>query len=85
MKTDEEIRNEVIIALKAESILNLTILNVVVKDGIVTLRGTVNSSSKKISAWHAACSIKGVRAVELSIIILPAMNSGKEDGIKRFF
>lgn len=57
MKTDEELRNEVVLALQAESILNLTRLNVVVKDGIVTLSGTVSSSSKKFSAWHAACSI----------------------------
>lgn len=85
MKTDEEIRKEVILALQAESILHPSLLNVVVKDGIVTLKGTVNSSSKKFSAWQAACSIKGVRAVELAIIVLPAINSDKEDDIKRFF
>lgn len=85
MKTDEELRNEVVLVLQAESILNLTMLKIVAKDGIVTLSGTVNSSSKKFSAWHAACSIKGVRAVKLAIIILPAMTSDKEDDIKRFF
>lgn len=85
MKTDEEIKNEVILALLAESILNPTMLNVVVKNGIVTLKGSVNSSSKKFSAWRAACSVKGVRAVELAVNVLSAMDSGKEDDIKRFF
>jgi len=85
MKTDEEIRNEVVLALLAESTLNPTMLNVVVKGGIVTLKGTVNSSSKKFSAWRAATCINGVRAVELVITVLPTMNSDKDDDIKRFF
>lgn len=85
MKTDEEIRNEVTLALLAESILTPTMVNVVVKYGIVTLNGTLNSSSKKFSAWRAACSVKGVRAVELAVTVLPVMNSDREDEVRRFF
>lgn len=85
MKTDEEIRNEVILALQTEPVLNQTTLNVAVKNGIVTLMGTVNSSSKKISVWRVACCIKSVRAVDLAITVLPAMNSDSDNEIKRFF
>ena len=85
MKTDDEIRKEVILAIQGEPILNQTELNVVVKDGIVTMMGTVNSSSKKFSAWRIASGIQSVRAVELAIIVLPALNVNKGDDIKRFF
>lgn len=85
MKTDDEIKNEVVLALQNEPILNQTILNVVVNQGIVTIKGIVNSSSKKFSAWRLACSIGSVRAVELAITVLPAINTEKDDDIRRFF
>jgi len=83
MKTDEEIRNEVVLAFLAESIQNPALLNVVVNDGIVTLRGTVDSSSKKFSACPAV--LKACGAVELDVFVLPAMDSGAKDDIERFF
>ncbi len=63
MKTDYEIQRDVMDELKWQPILNAAEIGVAVKNGIVTLTGTVNSYSKKSSAEKAAKLVSGVKAV----------------------
>jgi len=63
MKTDYEIQRDVMDELKWQPILNATEIGVAVKNGIVTLTGTVNSYAKKLAAEKAAKIVLGVKAV----------------------
>lgn len=79
MKTDTQIQQDVMEELKWQPYLKASEIGVAVKDGIVTLSGTVNSYSKKLAAENAAKNILGVRAVaeDISIRLLP--DSRKSD------
>jgi osmotically-inducible protein OsmY len=63
MKTDDQIKKSVIDELQWDPILNAAEIAVAVKDGIVTLGGSVNSYSRKLAAENAAKRVKNVRAV----------------------
>jgi osmotically-inducible protein OsmY len=62
-KSNEELQFDVQDAIKWEPLLNAAEIGVVVKDGIVTLTGTVDSYAKKLQAEDAAKSVIGVKAV----------------------
>jgi osmotically-inducible protein OsmY len=63
MKSDYEIQKDVMEELRWEPGLYATEIGVAVKDGIVTLSGTVDSFAKKIAAERAATKVAGVKAV----------------------
>lgn len=63
MKTNEELQKDVQDAIKWEPLLNAAEIGVIVKDGIVTLTGTVDSYEKKREAENAAKELIGVKAV----------------------
>lgn len=63
MQTDLEIQKNVQEELKWEPFLNASEIGVAVKKGIVTLSGTVDTYSKKLSAEAAAKRVTGVAGV----------------------
>jgi osmotically-inducible protein OsmY len=63
MKTDVEIRNDILAELKWQPAIDETEIGVIVEDGIVTLSGVVNEYRKKALANKAAKSVAGVKAV----------------------
>jgi len=63
MRTDEEIQADVLEELKWDSRVQPNEVGVVVKDGVVTLTGWVDSYMKKIAAEEAAHRVRGVKAV----------------------
>ncbi|HEY5749868.1 MAG TPA: BON domain-containing protein [Chryseolinea sp.] len=63
MKTNEQLQKDVQDALKWEPLLNAAEVGVIVKDGIVTLTGTVDNYLKKTEAEDAAKKVAGVKAV----------------------
>jgi osmotically-inducible protein OsmY len=71
MKTDEVLQKEVQDALKWEPQLHAAEIGVIVKKGIVTLTGNLDSYAKKGEAEHAAKMVADVRAVvdEIEVII----------------
>lgn len=67
MKNNEELQRDVQAAIQWEPLLNAAEIGVTVKDGVVTLTGTVDSYAKKVEAENAAKNVNGVRAVAESI------------------
>lgn len=59
-KTDEELKSGVTFQLGWDSRINETEIGVIVKDGVVTLTGTVGSYAEKIAAKEAAHRVRGV-------------------------
>jgi osmotically-inducible protein OsmY len=62
-RTDEDIQRDVLDELKWDSHVQVNEVGVVVKDGIVTLTGWVDSYLKKLEAENAAHRVPGVNAV----------------------
>lgn len=69
MKTNQNLQKDVQDAIKWEPLLNAAEIGVTVKDGVVTLTGTVDSYSKKLEAEQAAKNVAGVKAVAEEIAI----------------
>jgi osmotically-inducible protein OsmY len=62
-RTDEQIQRDVLDELKWDARVTPNEIGVVVKDGIVTLTGWVDSYTKKWAAEEAAQRVRGVKAV----------------------
>ncbi len=63
MKTDTELQRDVMTELKWEPTIHAAEIGVAVKDGVVTLSGSVDSYAKKWAADRAAKRVFGVKAV----------------------
>src|ERR1700730_6397552 len=63
IRTDEQIQTDVLEELKWDTHVRPNEIGVVVKDGIVTLTGWVDSYLKKIHAEEATSRVRGVLAV----------------------
>nr|WP_315250700.1 BON domain-containing protein [uncultured Flavobacterium sp.] len=69
MKTNEDLQQDVQDAIKFEPMMHAAEIGVTVKDGIVTLSGTVDAYFKKTEAENAAKNVAGVKAVVENITI----------------
>lgn len=63
MRTDVEIRNDVLDELAWQPNIDETEIGIIVDKGVVTLTGTLDSYAKKMAAEKAVKAVKGVRAV----------------------
>jgi len=63
MKTDKELEKDVMAELEFEPNVDASAIGVAVKDGVVTLTGSVKSYFEKWTAERAAERVAGVRAV----------------------
>lgn len=79
MKTDVEIKNDVLDELAWQPNIDDTQIGVIVEDGVVTLSGVVNSYSKKLAAEKATKSVEGVKAVALDIEVKYGADFKKTD------
>ena len=79
MRTDSKIKEDVLEELAWQPNIDETQKGVVVDKGIVTLSGTVDSYSKKITAEKAAKSVFGVRAVAEDIKVQYGKSYQKTD------
>lgn len=64
-RSDEEIRKDIVEGLKWDSVVERNKISVAVKDGIVTLTGTVGSAAEKARVFTLA-SVNGVRSIDTS-------------------
>lgn len=79
MKTDSQIQNDVIEELKWAPQVNTPEIGVSVKDGIVTLTGTVKSYAQKVAAEDAVMRVSGVKAVAEELKVGPSFGWQKTD------
>lgn len=79
MKTDSEIKKDVLDELKWDASINETEVGVAVKDGIVTLTGYLSSYIEKIAAEKAAKRVEGVKAVVENIEVKLISSSKRTD------
>ena len=78
-RTDEQIQRAVLDELKSEPRLEPNEIGVSVKDGIVTLSGTVDSYLKRWAAEDAAHRVVGVKAVANDIEVRLPSSSERTD------
>ncbi|WP_299111262.1 BON domain-containing protein [uncultured Winogradskyella sp.] len=79
MKTDLEIKDDVLDELAWQPNIDETQIGVIVENGVVTLSGVVNNYSKKLAAEKAAKSVEGVKAVALDIEVKYGTDFKKTD------
>jgi osmotically-inducible protein OsmY len=79
MKTDSQLQQDVMAELKWEPLLRATEIGVSVKDGIITLTGTVDGFGKKSEAEEAVKRVVGVKAVVEKIEVKYPSNWAKKD------
>ena len=79
MKTDVEIRKDVLDELAWQPTINETEIGVIVEKGVVTLTGTVDSYAKKLAAEGAVKGVKGVRAIADDIEVKYGSDYKKSD------
>lgn len=73
MRTDKQIRDEVLEEIDWDPRVKSTEIGVTVKDGAVTLTGTVRTYGEKAAAEQAASRVKGVKAIAENIeVVLPS-------------
>jgi osmotically-inducible protein OsmY len=68
-KTDAELKTDVLAELKYEPGVNVTDIGVLVKDGAVTLNGSVTSYGEKWNTVSATKRVAGVRAIADDIVV----------------
>ncbi|WP_199119167.1 BON domain-containing protein [Pedobacter sp. ASV28] len=79
MKSNESLQKDVQDAIKWEPLLHAAEIGVIVKDGVVTLTGTVDNYVKKTEAETAAKKVAGVKAVVEEIEVKFANKDIKDD------
>lgn len=79
MKTDYEIKEDVLSELAWQPNIDETKIGVIIEDGVVTLSGVVDNYTKKIAAEKAAKAVKGVKAIALDIEVKYGTDYKKTD------
>jgi osmotically-inducible protein OsmY len=83
MKTDEQIKKDVIDQLYWDSSVDASKVKVEVKDGEVTLGGTVPSYSSRSSAETDACMVRGVASVDNDLKVEYLLDIPTDEEIKK--
>ena len=79
MKTDNQLQADVMDELKWDPKINSSEIGVIVKNGIVTLSGTVDSYAKKLSAEEAAKRVKDVKGIAEEINVRLSLDGKRTD------
>lgn len=76
MKTDTQLKNDVLAELSWEPSVIANAIGVEVRDGVVTLSGHVNSYAEKLSAERAAQRVAGLVALAVELDVrLPGLSA----------
>lgn len=81
MKTDVQIKKDILDELVWDPAVNSTDIGVIVKDGVVTLTGHLSTLTEKLAAEQAALRVSGVKAVaiEMEVRLHPGNPSSDTD------
>ncbi|QNH77572.1 BON domain-containing protein [Pseudomonas protegens] len=84
MKTDKQLKDDILAELRFEPSVNAQQIGVEVKDGIVTLAGHVDSFMEKWAAEEATQKVAGVRALAVEMDVkLPGLSQRTDGDIAR--
>jgi osmotically-inducible protein OsmY len=84
MKTDAELKQDIIAELTWEPSVNASQIGVEVKDGIVTLAGHVDSYAEKCHAEKATQRVAGVKALAVEMDVkLPGLSKRTDGDVAR--
>jgi len=84
MKNDRELQQDVLDELRWEPGVNATDIGATVKDGVVTLEGTVDSFAEKWAAEKAVKRLPGVKALAVELQVeLPGSSERTDSDIAR--
>jgi osmotically-inducible protein OsmY len=84
MKTDQQLKQDVIAELGWEPAINAAQIGVEVKDGVVTLAGQVGSFTEKWQAEQATQRVAGVKGLAVAMDVnLPGMSERTDADIAR--
>lgn len=72
MKTDSEIKKDVLSELQWDPLISETKVGVTVNEGVVTLTGHLDTYAEKVAAKRAVGRVSGVKAIALEIDVIPA-------------
>lgn len=79
MKTDSELKNDVLAELLWDPLVPETRIGVSVNHGIVTLTGHVDSYAEKVAARRAAQRVGGSKAIAIEVDVVPAGEHQRSD------
>jgi len=79
MKTNAQVRRDVIAELSSEPLVSAAHIDVEAKDGIVTLTGQVNSYANKWDAESAAQRVSGVKGLVVKMDVALSGSSNRND------
>src|ERR1700704_1909066 len=79
VRADAQIQTDVLAELKWDARVQPNEIGVVVKDGVVTLTGWVDSYTKRWAAEEAAHRVRGVKAVANDIEVRLGISSERND------
>jgi osmotically-inducible protein OsmY len=84
MKTDAQLKQDIIAELTWEPSVNASQIGVEVKDGTVTLAGHVDSYTEKLGAERAAQRVSGVKGLAIEMDVkLPGVSKRTDGDIAR--
>ena len=72
MKTDSDIKKDVLSELLWDPLVSDTKVGVTVNEGVVTLTGHLDTYAEKVAAKRAAERVSGVKAIAVEIDVIPA-------------
>jgi osmotically-inducible protein OsmY len=72
MKTDSELKKDVLAELLWDPLIAETKVGVTVNEGVVTLTGHLDTYAEKVAAKRAAERVSGVKAIAVELDVIPA-------------
>jgi len=72
MKTDSDLKKDVLSELLWDPLISETKVGVSVKEGVVTLTGHLDTYAEKVAAKRAAERVSGVKAIAVELDVIPA-------------
>lgn len=79
MKTDAEIKKDVLAELLWDPLISETKVGVTVNEGVVTLTGHLDTYAEKVAAKRAAERVSGVKAIALELDVIPVGSHQRSD------
>lgn len=79
MKTDSEIKKDVLAELLWDPLISETKVGVTVNEGVVTLTGHLDTYAEKVAAKRAAERVSGVKAIALELDVIPVGSHQRSD------